>query len=178
MSGLTRSLASLQRRIEEGLCYVSAVAVGAMMVITVAEVGARWLFRKSVPGSYEYVSLLFVYLIFLGLTYAQRRDAHISVGIVYDRLTRRSRKIIEGVLLFASFALFAALTWYSGVSAWENYLLGDTILGAIQVETWPARAGIPIGCGMLALRLLVQLSRLLRHGELYEEAAREAKDTL
>lgn len=158
-------------RAEEWLSYISAVAIGAMMVITVADVIARYVFRRHVPGSYEYVALLFVYLIFFGLAYAQRRDAHITIGILYDRLPRQARLVTEAAVLIMSFVLFSALTWYTAKSTWVNYRLGDTMLGAIQVVTWPSRVAVPIGCGALALRLMVQIARLLRRGELYEEAA-------
>jgi TRAP-type C4-dicarboxylate transport system permease small subunit len=62
-----------------------------------------------------------------------------------------------------------ALAWYTGVSAWENYSMGDTILGAIAVLTWPARVMIPIGMFFLTLRFLTQLIRLLKEDSLIEE---------
>ncbi len=161
----------LQDRFEEWLCYVSALAVAVMMVITTAEVIARGAFYKSVPGSYEYVSLLFVYLIYLGLAFAQRRDAHITISLVYDKLPRKSRQIIQGTFLLIALLFFAALTWTSGVSAWSNYALGDTVLGTIEIQTWWARAGVPVGCALLALRFLTQFLRLVTRGELYEEDA-------
>jgi TRAP-type C4-dicarboxylate transport system permease small subunit len=164
----------LQDRLEEFLCYVSALAVAAMMLITTLEVIARAAFYKSVPGSYEYVSLLFVYLIFLGLAFSQRRDAHITIGIVYDHLSRKARQIVQGVFLLVAFVFFAAITWTSAVSTWDNYVLGDTVLGVIEVHTWWARAGVPVGCGFISLRFLTQLCSLVTSGELYEEtAARE-----
>lgn len=170
MKKLGRFLLKLQIEAEEWLSYISAGAIGAMMVITVADVVARRFFHGHVKGSYEYVSLLFVYLIFFGLAIAQRRDAHITLGILYDRLPRKVRLPIEGVTLALSFILFSALTWYTAKSAWFNFLMGDTLLGSIQIVTWPSRVGVPVGCGMLALRLLVQIVRLVRRGELYEEA--------
>ena len=174
MTPFAAAASRLQDRVEEWLCYVSALSVAAMMLLTTAEVVARAVFTKSVPGSYEYVSLLFVYLIFLGLAFSQRLDAHITIGIVYDLLPRIFRQIIQGTFLLVAFVFFAALTWNSAESAWSNYLLGDTVLGAIQVETWWSRAGVPIGCLMFGLRFLTQFLRLVTSGELYEEtAARE-----
>lgn len=171
MIRVAAAAAWLQDRVEEWLCYVAALAVAAMMLLTTAEVIARAAFTKSVPGSYEYVSLLFVYLIFLGLAFSQRRDAHITIGIVYDRLPRVLRQIIQCIFLLVAFVFFGALTWTSAESAWSNYVLGDTVLGAIQVETWWARIGVPVGCLMFSLRFLTQFLRLVTSGELYEETA-------
>lgn len=171
MKSFATAATRLQDGLEEFFCYVSALAVAFMMLITTLEVIARAAFSKSVPGSYEYVSLLFVYLIYLGLAFSQRRDAHITIGIVYDRLPRKARQLIQGTYLLVAFVFFAALTWTSGVSAWSNYVLGDTVLGVIQVTTWWARAGVPVGCALLSLRFLTQLSSLVTSGELLEETA-------
>jgi TRAP-type C4-dicarboxylate transport system permease small subunit len=174
MTSIATAATRLQDWIEELLCYVSALAVAVMMLITTIEVITRAAFYKSVPGSYEYVSLLFVYLIYLGLAFSQRRDAHITIGIVYDHLPRKARQIVQGVFLLVAFVFFVALTWTSGVSAWSNYVLGDTVLGAIEVTTWWARAGVSVGCALFSLRFLTQLCCLVASGELYEEAvARE-----
>ena len=171
MTGLASAATRLQNRLEELLCYVSALAVAVMMVITTAEVIARALFFKSVPGSYEYTSLLFVYLIYLGLAFSQRRDAHITIGIVYDHLPRKARQIVQGVFLVVAFLFFAGLTWTSAVSTWNNYVLGDTVLGVIQVQTWWAHAAVPAGCILFSLRFLTQFICLVASGELYEETA-------
>lgn len=171
MKNLGNGAVWLQDRLEELACYVSASAVAFMMIITAVEVVSRALFYKSVPGAYEYVSLLFVYLIYLGLGYSQRRDAHITIGIVYDHLPRRVRKIVQGTFLLVAFLFFGALTWTSAASAWSNYSLGDTVLGVIEVKTWWARAGIPVGLALFSLRFLSQLFRLIARDELCEEAA-------
>lgn len=171
MASITSGAISLQKKLEEIACYVSAMAVATMMTITVLEVLARALFSKSLPGAYEYVSLMFVYLIYLGLGYSQRRDAHITVGILYDYLPRSFRKFVQGFYLLIAFLFFAALTWTSAESAWSNYAMGDTILGIVEVKTWWARAGIPVGLALFSLRFLIQLSNLITNNELLEETA-------
>ncbi|MCT8162114.1 TRAP transporter small permease [Pseudoruegeria sp. SHC-113] len=167
----------LQRKLEEIACYVSAMAVATMMSITVLEVFARALFRISVPGSYEYVSLMFVYLIYLGLGFSQRRDAHITVGILYDHMPRRAKKIVEGLYLLIACLFFGALTWTSGVSAFSAYVMGDTVLGIIEVKTWWARAGIPVGLALFSTRFLIQLIDLIKNDVLLEEAAAAEEET-
>ncbi|WP_171130364.1 MULTISPECIES: TRAP transporter small permease [unclassified Ruegeria] len=161
----------LQRRLEEIACYFSALAVATMMSITVLEVVARGIFKISVPGSYEYVSLMFVYLIYLGLAFSQRRDAHITVGVLYDHLPRGARKTSQAIYLLVACLFFSALTWTSAVSAFSAYVMGDTVLGIIEVKTWWARAGIPVGLALLSLRFLVQLYYLITQDLLLEEAA-------
>ena len=172
MGRLGSLLPKLQVKAEGWLTLLAAGVVGVMMVITTTDVVARRVFGEHVKGSYEFVSLLFVYVIFFGLAYAQRQDGHITIGIVYDRLSRKARRPIEGVTLVICLVLFSLITWYSARTAWFNLLAGDTILGAMPVLTWPFRFGVPVGAGLLSLRLLTQIVRLVRRGELFEERVR------
>jgi TRAP-type C4-dicarboxylate transport system permease small subunit len=171
MTRLTSGALWAQKKLEEVACYASAMAVATMMTITFLEVAARALFSISLPGAYEYVSLMFVYLIYLGLGYSQRRDAHITVGILYDNMPRSLKVAIEGIYLSAAFLFFAILTWTSAESAWSNYVMGDTILGIVEVKTWWARAGIPIGLALFSIRFLTQLITLVTKNELLEETS-------
>ena len=166
-----RALLSVQRHIEDILTYFSAAAVAAMMVITVADVLVRYLTPTNVPGSYEYVSLLFVLVIYLGLAYAQRENSHIAIDALYSRLPRRWRKLLQFLQLSAFLVFAAALTWYTAAVTWDNYVLGDTILGAISVVTWPSRLTISIGFLVLAFRFLIQLLNLVILDKLIEEEA-------
>lgn len=170
---MARSPSRVIAKIEEWFTILAAIAVGVMMLITTVDVVARRVFGEHVKGSYEFVALLFVFVIFLGLAYAQRKDAHITIGVLYDRLPRKARRPIEGTTLIISLVLFSIVTWYSATSAHFNYVIGDTILGAIPVLTWPSRFGVPVGTGLLSLRLLLQFIRLVKEGELFEEAAKE-----
>ena len=170
-SRVRRALLSAQRHVEDILSYVSAAAVAAMMVITVADVLVRYLTTTNVPGSYEYVSLLFVLVIYLGLAFAQRENSHIAIDALYSRLPRRYRKLLQLFQLSAFFIFASTLTWYTAASTWDNYVLGDTILGAISVVTWPSRLTISIGFLVLSLRFLIQLVNLVFQDKLIEEEA-------
>jgi len=71
---------------EDWLATAGAVAIGAMMVITVVDVIARDVFHDPIAGSYEYISLLFVAVVILAVSFAQRRWEHLAMGVVFDQL--------------------------------------------------------------------------------------------
>jgi TRAP-type C4-dicarboxylate transport system permease small subunit len=171
MGKVGRFLSNLQIKVENWLSYLSAGVIASMMIITIADVVARRGFSQHVKGSYEYVALLFVYLIFFGLAYAQRTDAHITIGVLYMRLPRVARLRTQAVICIIGFGIFGTLTYFGAESALFAQKIGDTLLGAIQVITWPSRVGVPIGFGVLALRFLAQLIGIIRRGELLEETA-------
>ena len=169
MGRFGRFLPKLQANAEMWLTIAGATAIASMMVITTADVVMRKAFHSPVRGSYELVSLLFVGVVFLGLAYAQSRNEHIQISVLYDRLPLRLRRPIQGLILVLSLGIFGIITWYSAITAVWAWQIGDTILGSMQVLTWPSRVLVPLGAGLLSLRLLVQLVRLLRRRELIEE---------
>lgn len=171
MGRFRRFLPKLQTKTEVWLTIAGATAIAAMMGITTVDVVMRKAFHSPVRGSYEYVSLLFVGVVFLGLAYAQSRNEHIQISVLYDRLPLRLRRLIQGLVLGLALGIFGIITWFSAITTVWAWQTGDTILGAMQVLTWPSRVFVPLGTGALFLRLLVQLIRLLRRGELIEETS-------
>lgn len=164
-----RFLSRLQARAEMWLTVGGAIATALMMVMTTAEVFARKVLNTSLEGSYEYVSLLFPGVVFLGLAYAQSRNEHIQFGISDDWIPVRLRRPIQGVVLGLSLVLFGVVTWSSALAVVWAQQMGDTILGALAVLTWPSRIFVPVGAGFLCLRLAVQLGRLVNGRDVFEK---------
>jgi len=159
---LGRVLSKLQVNLEKGLTLVAAAIVGVMMLLSAASVLMRWVFNSPIRGDYEFISLLFVFTVFFGLAYAQSRHQHISIGFVHDRLPERLRRYVDIVVLAISLGLLLIVTWQAAISTAWALKMGDTILGAIQVKTWPPRLAVAVGTGLLCLRIFVQLVRLVR----------------
>lgn len=169
MRTLGRSLPRLQTQAEMWLTVGGAITTAVMMVITTAEVFARKVLSTSLEGSYEYVSLLFPGVVFLGLAYAQSRNEHIQSEILEDRIPVWLRRPIQGVVLGLSLILFSIITWSSATAVVWAREMGDTILGALPVLTWPSRIFVPVGAGFLCLRLAVQLWRLVAGRDVFEK---------
>jgi len=159
---LGRVLSKLQVNLEQGLTFAAATIIGAMMLLTTASVVMRRVFNSPIRGDYEYITLLFVFTVFFGLAYAQSRHQHIRIAVVHDWLSPRQRRYVDIVVLTISLGLFLILTWRSAIQTAWALEKGDTILGAIQVKTWPPRLAVAVGAGLLCLRIFVQLVRRVR----------------
>ena len=157
-----RVLSKLQVNVEQGLTLAAATIIGVMMLLATASVVMRRVFNSPIRGDYEYITLLFVFTVFFGLAYAQSRYQHIYIGVVHDRLSPRLRRYVDIVVLTISLGVFLIVTWRSAVNTAWALEMGDTILGAIQVKTWPPRLAVAVGTGLLCLRIFVQLVRRVR----------------
>ncbi len=150
---------NLWGRVERALTVLSAVIVCLMMLLVVTQIMARAL-RTALPGIVESLELLVVAVVFLGLAYTQSVNGHIRIDVIQNRLPVKWRKALEGLLLALALGTFGIMTYVSGEKAYEAWVLGDYREGLIDYPLWPSKILIPIGVGLLSLRLLVQLIAL------------------
>ena len=146
---------------EDGMALAAAFIIGFMMVYTVVAVMMVDVAHNPIRGATEYVTLTFVFVVMLAVSFAQRRWEHLSMGIVFDRLSPRARRPILCVLLSLGIFICVMLTWSSLDTAMWAYVTGDTIVGAIPVKTWWSRIALPIGIGIATVRLTVQLIQVV-----------------
>lgn len=150
---------NLWGRVERALTVLSAVVVCLMMLLVVTQIMARTL-RTALPGIVESLELLVVAVVFLGLAYTQSINGHIRIDIISNQLPVKWRKVLEGLLLALALGTFGIMTYVSGEAAYEAWVLGDYREGLIEYPLWPSKILIPIGVGLLSLRLLFQLIAL------------------
>ncbi len=150
---------NLWGRVERALTVLSAVVVCVMMLLVVTQIMARAL-RTALPGIVESLELLVVAVVFLGLAYTQSVNGHIRIDVISNQLPVKWRKALEGLLLALALGTFGIMTYVSGEAAYEAWVLGDYREGLIEYPLWPSKVLIPIGVGLLSLRLLAQLIAL------------------
>jgi len=136
----------LLRRILDGLCAaLAALALFAIMALTLIDVGGRKLLSNSVPGSLELTELLMVVVIFAGLPLVSLRGEHVvfdSLDAVLPPAVRAVQRFV--VELFCCAAL-AGVAWLLAVKAGQMVEYGDKT----------AQLGIPQGPFVFLMSALV-----------------------
>ena len=74
-----------------GLSAVGVVCVVAMMVLTTADVVARYVFNSPTMWADEMASYLLIAIVFLGLAQNLRTDGHIRIDVITNLLSLRAR---------------------------------------------------------------------------------------
>jgi TRAP-type C4-dicarboxylate transport system permease small subunit len=148
-------------KVEEGLTIASALSIAFIMAYTVAGVVAR-VAGAPIQGVTEYTTLIFVWVILFPIAFAQRRGEHLSMGILFDRLSPRAQRLTLCVLLCLGIFISFLIAW-SGlyITIWA-YEMGDVLLGVIPVPTWWSRMAMPIGLSIATVRLVVQLVQVIK----------------
>jgi len=160
--GIVDKFSNYLAKAEDGLTLAAAGIIGFMMVFTVADVIMLNVVHSPIRGASEYSALTFVFVVMFAVSFSQRRWEHLSMGILFDRLSPRAHRRILCVLLSLGIFICVLLTWTSFNQTVWAYGTGDTIVGAIPVKTWWSRMAIPIGISIATVRLTVQLIQVVR----------------
>ncbi len=115
------------KRLLATLCgSIAAVALFAIMGLTLVDVAGRKLLSTSVPGSLELTELLLVAVIFAGLPLVSLAGEHVvfdSLDPWLPRAVRRVQRLLVNALCVAALAGMAWLMWQK---AGQMASYGDT----------------------------------------------------
>ncbi len=157
----TKALATTGRALtllEHGLTVLAVVAMFGIMLLVVADVFMRYAVNQPFTFTYDLVGLyLLAGVFFLTISDTMRAHAHISVDILLHRFSPAGRRLSEIVTALVGVSVFSLITWLGYLRALENFQQGDVLAGTIPWPSWVSAALVPLGCGVLVLRLVLQL---------------------
>lgn len=141
------------------LGVVGGLGLLLLMLHVGLDVGLRYLANQPMPGTIEYIQYYYMPIVALfGLAVAHSRSEHIEAPILFDRLPAAYRRHFRVLGLVVVLAFAAAVTWQGTGYALTAFERGD-IGGSTGLVIWPARFFVPIGLGMYALHVVVDLIR-------------------
>jgi C4-dicarboxylate transporter DctQ subunit len=108
---------SLTDRFEENLI---AIILGAMTLITFANVVARYVFNSNILWALEGTVFLFAWLVLLGASYAVKIGAHLGVDAVTNMLSPSGRRTVALVAVSVCLA-FSFLLLKGSWDYWANF---------------------------------------------------------
>jgi TRAP-type C4-dicarboxylate transport system permease small subunit len=154
IKGAGRVLAAIER----ALTMVAVVFLFVIMVLVVADVFMRYVMNRPFTFTYDLIGLyLLAGVFFLTLSDGLREHAHVGVDILLSRFSPAGRRLSEIVTALAGLFVFVLICKVGFERALENYREHDVLAGAIPWPTWISAALVPFGCGVLVLRLVLQL---------------------
>ena len=163
----------LLEKLEEGLL---SLLMAAMVLVTFVQVVARYFFNYSFTWALEATTVLFAWLIFIGMSYGVRVGVHIGIDLLVKRLgpgLARGVGIVTSALCTLYAAVLTAGSWQYLVKIHEVGIL----MQDIPVPQWMPRVVLPIGFAILTLRFGAILWRMLS-GKSARLLGDEAEDAL
>lgn len=143
---------------------ISGVAMGAVALVLVIllvtlNVCLRYLFKEPLIFADEYSAYSFLFMSFLAMGYAMRKEAHIRVEIIFKRLSERSLAILEIVISLLGLFFVGLLIWFCSDFA---IMLVDTNRRsgtAVNTPLWVPAIFMVLGLCILGLEIVARLAR-------------------
>ena len=172
-----RSYNPLISRIFDRVIDLSAFA-GALIVLYVAlTIGAnvlmRYVFESPLRWALPTTEYSLLYLTFLAAPVVLRREGHVRMTAITERLGNRGKLWFYIVGSFISSGVCGILTWKSFEKTVEEFQSGAVLLSGIEVPragvTWVISYGFTL-LGLQFLRMGINAIRTRHYSETVEEA--------
>lgn len=152
---------------------IAQLSLFVMMLSIGADALGRYLFNSPLQGGFEFTSLyLMVILTFLAAPAAYAQGGLVRLGVLDPVLARIPGRLSERINAALGAGAFGFVAWHSGLEAIDKFVVRDTTFGVIQFPIYWSYVWVPLGCGLLALRLAYEvLHPQERRSEIGEEEA-------
>lgn len=137
------------------ITWVARVTVGLMVLMVVANIFARFIFKETLFGSLELTELATVLVAFIVVGYTEVNRRHVRVDVLVSRLSGRTQTILAGIMNFIGAAFFLFMVWPAWQLAWADLFPKVAISTILSVPLAPFRFVIALGCLLLGLAMLV-----------------------
>lgn len=162
------------RSLTIALHSVSAVWILMLGVLILVDVCGRGLFGMPLAGVPELLRNSIVAITFLQLPFAVLSGAMIRVGLLYDTLGPRFRRLSDMMTGIVGLGLFALLAYASWGPLTESWAIGEYEgEGALRVPVYPVRAVVVAMSALVAFVYVVIVLRGMRGARPYDPAPRQ-----
>lgn len=129
---------------------LSALMILLATAFCFGEVVSRYVFHTSHPWIEELVKFLVIYGVFLMAGPGLRRNVHVRVTLLVERLSLRNRRAVA----IAANALGALFSLVLGVAGYlftvHTWALRTTTISALRLPLWMLYGVVPLGMVLLA----------------------------
>jgi tripartite ATP-independent transporter DctM subunit len=135
---------------------IASLALGGIMIIPLAEIASRTFLGAAIPGSSAYASVLTLWLGMLGAAIAAREGKLLTLA-TGEFLPKGRISAVAHIFAGAAGAMISTILMMGAiVLVRSDREAGDVI--AVSFPKWIADLALPIGFGLIALRLVWRAS--------------------
>lgn len=142
---------------------IGAAVMGALALITFANVVARYFTSVSFAFTEEYSVALMVVMTFIGAAAAFGADRHIRMTFFTERLAPRIARRIEMLVLLACLGVFAAIAWLGAWYVHDEYRF-EVMSPGLGVPSWLYTIWMPLLSVVICLRIAGRAWRVAKAG--------------
>jgi C4-dicarboxylate transporter DctQ subunit len=141
--------------------FVAALGIAAGVALAFVNVVARYLFNSSLTWASELTIYLFIWSAFFGAAYCFKKDAHISVDVLLEKVPPGLAKVLMLFSHLVTLLFLVAVAWYG-----YQYLLLEIDLDErsvdLEIPMWIPYSVIPIAFASAAVRVVEKIVDIVR----------------
>ncbi|MEG1823827.1 MAG: TRAP transporter small permease [Cloacibacillus sp.] len=141
--------------------YFCVWTMAIMTVLVFFQVVMRYVFSNSLSWSEELARFIFLWLSWIGASYAVKERSHFRVEMFANMVKGRARVYFEYFVLIVWFVFSFILTWLGTELVVFLYDTGQASSAMDIPMTWPY-ASVPVGCALMCIRLVVEMYKLYK----------------
>ena len=129
-----------------------------LVALSCYEVFTRRFLHKPTIWTHEILSYIFCGTVLLFMGYTQLYKGHANIDILYDRLSAKTKAILDLITLFLFMGLFAAIYLVDGfIFAQTSWQMHERTPSAFNFIVYPAKTLVPVGAFLLTLQVISDL---------------------
>ena len=140
------------------------IALALMSAVIVAQVFCRYVLNSSLSWSEELARYLFIWMIYIGISYGVKLDKHICVDAVYS-FAPKSIKRYYAIVSYLLFLLFAVAMVYYGILVVGMQISSGQVSPAMGVPMQYVYAAPVVGFVLTAIRLVQKVIEAIKAPE-------------
>ncbi len=160
MHSISRKFDAALGGLDKLLVALTVITLIVLVAVVFGAVVMRYVFSAPLIFSFDLSTLLFAWVVFVGLTVADRDDAHMGLDLVGGV----SNETIRQVLVFVRLVLVLALSVYLAWIGWQLYMRTGAQISSLRISAKWLYLSMPIGFGLLALSYIGRIIRLAAGG--------------
>ena len=141
--------------------YFVVWTTALMTALVFCQVIMRYVFSNSLTWSEELARFIFMWLSWVGASYAVKERSHFRVEMFANILKGPSRKKFELLILLIWFG-FAAVMTGLGTDLVIFLMKRRQISPALEIPMSWVYASVPAGCGLMSVRLVAEIVKILK----------------
>ncbi len=160
LQAISRKIDAALDGLDRALIALSIVALVVLVGVVFMAVAMRYMFNAPLIFSFDLSTLIFAWIVFVGLAIADRDDAHMGLDLVANIANATIRQALVTLRLVLVLALSVYLAWIG----WQLYLRTGAQISSLRISAKWLYLSMPIGFGLLALSYIGRIIRLAAGG--------------
>jgi len=151
-------------RTNDALTFFAAILLVFATAAVVAGVITRAI-GQPVGWIVEVCSFILIYVCFLAAAWVLRKDGHVGIDFVVDRLRPRIRSMFYAGTSIVCGLISLTITYYGAKTTLAFYHSGQFVVSVLEPPKWVFLIIIPVGSLLLAIQCFLRADKYLRKGE-------------